>query len=327
MSVYDVALAYEEELFSSCLRQLCGEYSLSFFLVELLWVREFLDKLIRGEIKVGVLIDMASDPYDPADIYYRLAREVKAAGGHVVDDPDLTPTATHKGKLHKILVDNGVPVPETIIIGREALPTFRLTDEAKSRIGVPFVVKPGWGSGGQGVILNAISETDILKSAQQAPHSDRFMLQRRLVPKVLDNRPGWFRVFHVFGEIIPCWWHPATGAYEMVSPLQRHQFRLQPIEGIVHRIAQLSRMEYFSTEIALTEEGRFVAVDYLNDECDMHAKSYWPSGVPDEIVRRVALLMVQKAVAVVHKRPFRDELVERDKDWQEQKRRRRAAIH
>jgi hypothetical protein len=113
----------------------------------------------------------------------------------------------------------------------------------------------------------------------------------------------------------------------MVSPLQRHQFRLQPIEGIVHRIAQLSRMEFFSTEVALTEEGRFVAVDYLNDECDMHAKSYWPSGVPDEIVRRVALLMVQKAVAVVHKRPFKDELVERDKDWQEQKRRKRAAIH
>jgi hypothetical protein len=59
----------------------------------------------------------------------------------------------------------------------------------------------------------------------------------------------------------------------------------------------------------------------------MHAKSYWPSGVPDEIVRRVALLMVQKAVAVIHKRPFKDELVERDKDWQEQKRRKRAAIH
>jgi len=142
------------------------------------------------------------------------------------------------------------------------------------------------------------------------------MLQRLLVPKSLDGRPAWFRVFHIFDEIISCWWHPMTGQYEMVSPLQRRHFGLQRLEQIVHKIAQISGMEFFSTEIALLEDGQFVAVDYLNDECDMHPKSYWPSGVPDELVRHVALLMVHKARSVIHKHPLENELVERDIAWQ-----------
>jgi hypothetical protein len=75
-------------------------------------------------------------------------------------------------------------------------------------------------------------------------------------------------------------------------------------------------MEFFSTEIALTNGGRFVAVDYLNDECDLHAKSYWPDGPPDELVRRAAMLMVNRAIAVLHKHAFENELVERDRGWQ-----------
>jgi hypothetical protein len=166
------------------------------------------------------------------------------------------------------------------------------------------------------VVLNACSERDLLKSAEESPNSDTFLVQRKLVPAALDGKPGWFRVFYVCGEIIPCWWHPTTGDYEMVSPLQRHRFGLVALERIVRKIAQLAGIEFFSTEIAFTAGGDFVAVDYLNDECDTHPKSYWPSGVPDELVRRVAWLMVQRAVSTLHKHPFENELIERDQDWQ-----------
>ena len=316
MTIYDVALANPEEFFSHRIRELCRANNLSFFLVEPVWVAEFLNKLAAGDVGVGVLIDMASDPYDPTSLYYRVAREVKASGGHVIDDPDRSPLTTHKGKFHAVLVKNGIAVPETIIINRKEIPDFRISDDFKKRIGIPFVAKPGWGAGARGVVVNATSEADIAKSAERAPQSDSFLLQRLVRPKTLDGRPAWFRIFHVCGEIIPCWWHPATGDYEMVSPLQRRHFGLLPIEQIVHKIAQLSGMEFFSSEIALTEDGHFVAVDYLNDECDLHPKSYWPSGPPDEVVRRAAWLMVQKAISVIHKHPFENELMERDRDGQ-----------
>ena len=323
MSVYDVALADREGFFSARVRELCGFQNLSFFLVEPVWLREFLEKLQRGQIGVGVLIDMASDPYDRSDLYYRLAKEVKANGGHVIDDPDRSPLATHKSKFHQVLLQNHVPVPDTIFVERKDLPTFRVSDEIRARLGVPFVVKPGWGFGGRGVELNATSEADVVRSAERRPESDTFMLQKKLKPKTLEGRTAWFRIFHVCGEYITCWWQPGTGDYGMVSPLERHRYGLLGLEKIVFKIAQLSKMEFFSTEIAMLEDGQFVAVDYLNDECDTHPKSYWPSGVPDEVVRRIAWLFVQKAVSVVHKHPFENELVERDRDWQDSHKKRK----
>ncbi len=316
MTIYDVALANREEFFSHRVRELCGTNNLSFFLVEPVWVQEFLNKLSAGDISVGVLLDMASDPYDSSNLYYRLAREVKASGGHVIDDPDRSPITTHKGRFHGVLVKNGVAVPETVIISRQEIPSFRISDDFRKRIGVPFVVKPGWGAGGRGVNVNATSEADIVASSERMPQSDSFLLQKVIVPKTLDGHPAWFRVFHICGEIIPCWWHPTSGDYEMVSPLQRRHYGLLPIEQVVHKIAQLSGMEFFSSEIALAEDGHFVAVDYLNDECDLHAKSYWPSGPPDELVRRAAWLMVQKAISIIRKHPFENELMERDNEWQ-----------
>ncbi len=312
--IYDIALADEQGFFAHRVRELCGANNLTFFLVEPLWVEGFLDKLKCGDISVGVLIDMISDP-NPTNLYYRLAREVKASGGHVIDDPDRSPLTTDKAKFHDVLLKNNIPVPETILVHRDNLSTFHLSEEEKTRLGMPFVVKPGSGYGRRGVNLNACTEADILKSAEQAPQSEYILLQKRVTPRTLDGRPAWLRIYYACGEIIPCWWHPSTGDYFMVSPLQRHAYNIMMPEQMVYKIAQLSHMEFFSTEICITQEGKFVVVDYLNDECDTQPKSYWPSGPPDEVVRRIAWLMVNKAISTIHKHPFANDLMQRDRDW------------
>lgn len=316
---YDVALATGHDYFSSRVQALCGQFDLSFFLIEPLWVTEFVRKLQAGEIKVRVLIDMVSDAYLPDDIYFTLAQEVKKAGGYVIDDPDAGAIMGHKAKFHQMLVAQAIPVPETVIVERSALSTFRLTDAILAQVGVPFVVKPAWGYGRQGVILEGCSEDDLHRSAAATPHSDAFLLQRKIVPTSLAGQVGWFRMFHVFGEVIPCWWHPTTGNYQLVTPLEERRFKLRPLIKITRDIAHVSKIHFFSSEIALTDEGRFFVIDYLNTECDMHTKSFWPSGVPDELARHVAWVLVDHAMTITKRRrgPFDDELEKRDADWLE----------
>jgi len=41
--------------------------------------------------------------------------------------------------------------------------------------------------------------------------------------------------------------------------------------------------DFFSTEIALAKDGRYVVVDYVNDPCDMRPQSKHFDGVPDTI--------------------------------------------
>jgi len=320
---YDIALSFTQEFFSSRVRELCGQFDLSFFLVEPIWAYDFVRKLQEDEVRVRVLIDMGSDAFEPDNLYFLLAQEVKRTGGYVINDPDYAKVAAHKGLVHEMLVQGGVPVPETVIVKRSELERFRLTDEIKAYVGMPFVVKPGWGGGALGVILDGHSEADLLKSAKMAAGSDSFLIQRRLYPKTLEGHIGWFRGIHIFGQVIPCWWEPPANQYQVITPLQERLYKLRPITKIVKDIGRVTKTKFFSTEVALNRDDKFLAVDYVNTGPDMHPKSFWPTGVPDEVVRHVAWSLVDHAMSLIQRKraPFVEELEKKDVDWGERRKR------
>ena len=147
------------------------------------------------------------------------------------------------------IVLSSIPVPETIIVPRSEIKGFQITREIRDQVGVPFVVKPAWGDSGVGVILDADSEHDLEDSAEQAPLSDAFLIQQRMRMQPLGGRMGWFRLYHICREVTPCWWDPVTHEYQLVSPTQIRQFRLQPLRRIMRNIASVSKMKKFSSEI------------------------------------------------------------------------------
>ena len=109
-----------------------------------------------------------------------------------MDDPDVTSVVAHKALFHQIMLENHILVPETVIVSRKELKKFQITDEIKTQVGVPFVVKPAWGDSSLGVIVDGETTEDVLLSAEQAPNSDAFLIQRQLKPKRLGNHIGWF---------------------------------------------------------------------------------------------------------------------------------------
>ena len=324
---YDIVLSSpfsNYDFFAHKMRELCGQMDLSFFLADDVWVHEFLAKLRAGDIGVRAMLDLTANQTDPTDVYTQLAYEVKRQKGVVIDDPELTAFAAHKGNLHNLLVDNNIPVPETVIVPRNEIETFQMTREIRERVGVPFVVKPAWGDSGVGVIMDAYSERDLVVSAEQAPNSDAFLIQQQMKMKPLGGRMGWFRLYHICREVIPCWWDPVTHEYQMVSPTQIRRFRLHPLRRIMRNIASVSRMKKFSSEICLHEDGLFYVVDYVNADPDMNPRSFYANGVPDEIVRHIVWLLFYEAMQVAKRRHgfFDDELEasEASENWLERRR-------
>ena len=59
------------------------------------------------------------------------------------------------------------------------------------------------------------------------------------------------------------------------------------------RIASICKLDWFSTEIALTDE--FIVVDYVNDEIDTRVQSTAMDGVPDDIIESIAKQLVKIA--------------------------------
>lgn len=312
------------DFFVHKMEELCGQMTLSFFAVNDVWVKEFLQKVKSGDVSVRVLLDLTANQTIADDPYTQLAREVMSRGGYVIDDPDKTIESAHKGRFHKKMVKAGIPVPETIIVDRADLKTFQITDEIKRRVGVPFVVKPAWGDSGVGVQLNGTSEDALFRSAEEAPNSDAFLIQQRVQMADLGRHKGWFRMFYICSTVIACWWDPVSHEYHLVTPSQIKKYKLNPLRLIMRAIAKLSGMKKFSAEICLDGAGKFYSVDSVNADPDMNPRSFYENGVPDEIVRHIVWLLFMEGLRTVNRgRGYFDEELsasEAGADWLEQRR-------
>ena len=120
-----------------------------------------------------------------------------------------------------------------------------------------------------------------------------YLLQRRVVPQQIEGWPAYFRVYFVFGSVWCSWWNCYNDHYRLVAPDEFDALKIRPLEDIIRRIAALTGMTFFSSEIALTETGEFVVIDYVNDQCHMLSQSTAPqNGVPDGLVAAIAISLV-----------------------------------
>jgi hypothetical protein len=99
---------------------------------------------------------------------------------------------------------------------------------------------------------------------------------------------AWFRVIYCAGKVYPCWWDNDTHIYTHVTFNEEACYNLGSLRSITSSIANLCGLTLFSTEIAVTSDGRFVVVDYVNDPIDLRLQSKAFDGVPDDIVEDIA---------------------------------------
>ena len=303
--IYDLVMTHQldaDDFFIHRVQEHCANAGLNFFLIEPLWAESFLQNLLTGRVWTRVLLNMHSEHHLPDELYHRLVRAAAERNVRVIDPPDVALAAFDKAKLHPRLIGAGIDVPFTVIVPREQVAGFQLTPEDLLALGSPFVIKPSMGYGRRGVILEATTEKDLFRSVA-AMNNGHYLLQKRIVPRLLGDRPGYFRVYFVFGSVWACWWNCFNDHYAELSEADKEAFGLHRLEEIVRRIAVVSGMNFFSSEIAVTESNEFVVIDYINDQCHLLTQSASPhTGVPDALVARIARRLVEAAGGIVGER-------------------------
>jgi hypothetical protein len=288
-----------DDFFIHQVQRHCAEWGLNFFLIEPTWVARFYDFYARNEIWAKVLLNMHSEHHLPDDIYHRLVLLAHHKSTKVIDPPDIAQAAFDKAAMHQRLLGNGFNVPYTGIVPQSQAGSFQLSEEQKQLLGNPFVIKPSHGYGRRGVILDAREERDLARSVSAWPNPS-YLLQRKIVPKVLGDHPAYWRVFFVFGDVWVCWWNCFTDKYGPVTTRDRESHGLSRLEEIVRKVAALTSMNFFSSEIAETEAGDLVLIDYVNDQCHMLSQSADPKmGVPDAVVAGIAKRLVEAAAGLI----------------------------
>ncbi|HOG45516.1 MAG TPA: hypothetical protein PLJ35_00280 [Anaerolineae bacterium] len=243
--------------------------------------------LAEGRLRIRRLLDRAVDEQPN---FAPLAPLAAQGGATILNPIERQDRACDKARNHLLCASQGIPVPLTVIVSpfmHDPSPP-----QLPAALGRPFVAKPAGGSGGIGVVLNTMGVEDV-QQARRTFSSDRYLLQQRVLPRALDGRRAWFRVFYVRGHVIPCWWDDVTHVYAPLLPDEEVRHGLAGLRPIVVRAARLVGLDFFTTEIVLGGDGRLVCVDYANAPCDMRLQSAHRDGVPDAVVDRVAGALIE----------------------------------
>ncbi len=291
MTDFDFCLAWNWEYdadFVAILEQACLARGLKFLQVMPANLFSITEALEKNEIAFSAFLDRALEA-DPR--FFPLVRWASEHDVYRINPYDRAVHAMNKATMHLEFITAGIHTPYTIVLPpyekQVELPPLDL-----SPLGDRFTIKPAHGGGGEGVITEATSVGQVHQARLEFP-ADYYLLQAHIVPAWLKGRPAWFRVICCAGDIYPCWWDVNTHVYVPVSAQELEEYGLAPLYSTTQVIAHVSQLDIFSTEIALTAAGLFVAVDYVNDQIDLRLKSKAFDGVPDEIVHSIAERLVE----------------------------------
>jgi hypothetical protein len=280
-------------------------------------VHEAISRLNQGRLTIGFHLDYFALWHVPGDPYARLAEAVQDAGGRPINPPDRSRLFTDKAAAHAELLRQGFGVPETVIV-RPATAERCLTAAERTRLGLAepgarVYVKPANGFGCRGVVQVAGGDDAGLAAARNYDRQDAFLIQRAVsCPRLKCDdgalRPAYWRILYCLGELHAFWWSKeemdhGRPSYYRLTAAERKYYQLQPVLSFVQDLADLSGLEWFSTELCLSEgseasrhrvrgpDGRerpVVAIDYVNDQCDVDVQSRWLGAPPDALVRHLA---------------------------------------
>jgi hypothetical protein len=298
MNTYNLAIAWNWEYdseFIAGIEHECRQLGLTTYRVSNHNLQQTMSELKQCEIMLEAFFDRASDS-DPNFLPFVKLMEEHAT--YLINPYHNVIHAIDKATMHLEFITHGLFVPHTIILPPYNEQMFvSINDDELKFLHTPFVVKPAnTTGGGTGVLLNATKIEDILK-ARQEHRNDKYLVQETIIPKLLDGKRAWFRVYYAFGEIIPCWWDDQTHRYDELTQHQVMRYGLSNLKEIVAIIQNICRLDFFSSEIVLNDDGKFVVVDYVNEVCDMRMQSMYENGAPDAIVHQIEKLLARHVKA------------------------------
>jgi hypothetical protein len=287
---YDLCLPWYweyDDVFAGMVERACIEQGVSLWQIRPDNLLASITALYKGVTTFKTLLHRGQGEatFDPIP---RWAREFNARR---INPAELSAWSEDKATMHLELIQSGLHTPYTILLApfleQPVIPQIDLAP-----LGDHFVIKPSNEGGGEGVILGATSMDEILHARMKFPEQ-KYLIQAHVTPRIIGDKPAWFRVFYANGETYPSWWDTETHIYTTIGDEEYIRYELGKLGEVTQRIASICRLDWFSTEIALADE--FIVVDYVNDEIDTRVKSQAMDGVPDEIMNDITKQLVKIA--------------------------------
>lgn len=295
MEHFDLGIAFVweyDEDFINLIEERLHQSDISTYRINYYNLYETAEKIYNRKLGFSFYLDRASDVDED---FEQMGKIISRRKTEILNPYKKVNHAIDKASMHLEFMTHGIIVPYSIIIPPHSeKEDILLSVEDLTILGRPFIIKPcNTTGGGIGVVTGAETLWEVLEE-RMTNTDDKYLLQEKIFPSIIEGRRAWFRCFYAFGKAIPVWWDDLTHLYEELTQEQINNFALKKLSRITQSIAKITGLDFFSTEIVLTDKQQFVVIDYVNDQCDMRMKSKHIDGVPDAVVIQIVEALRKK---------------------------------
>ena len=239
-------------------------------------------------------LDRASDVDENFNIITDL---LKKTNTYLINPMDIADIVVNKANMLPRIIQAGLKTPRTFLIPpHDKYNEITLSDADLDEIGRPFIIKPCYYTGGgDGVVTDATSLQQIIEVRKIHP-DDNYLVQEKIYPASVNGKRAWFRIIWAFGDILISQWDDLDHTYSDLAEYLPEENILNEMKLIVRKIAELCQLDYFSTEVAMTEKNELFVIDYVNDQIDMRLKANHADGVPERIVDKFIRSMIEHII-------------------------------
>lgn len=293
LKTYNLALSvnwiYDWD-FINAIEKVSHEQGLSTFVIHDDNLEETLIRINNDLLFFNFLFDRASDS---SSEFLKFQNILKSKNTKIIDSYEKLKWVSDKATMHLEFINNGIETPYTFIIPPyDSYENIYIPEEELIKMGNPFIVKPANTTGGGiGVFDNAKNLNDILETRKKFK-KDKYLVQQKIYPVEKDGKYFWFRCFYTFGYIQCTWWNNITKKYQLLENIEVSKYKLEKLSEIVEAIYRIININFFSTEIALDKNNKFIVIDYVNELCDMRFQSKHYDGIPDIIINNITKYLV-----------------------------------
>ncbi len=288
MENFDLGLAFVWEFdddFIALTENAMHEAGFTTYLIQEHNIKKVKEEVRNKKLSFNFYLDRA---WDVDEEFEELGRMLTRRKTRIFNAYSKVTHAIDKASMHLEFITAGLHVPYSIIIPPHSVKEdIYISLEDLALLGRPFIIKPcNTTGGGVGVVTGAESLKDIV-AERMTNTDDKYIIQQKIYPSMLDGKRAWFRCFWAFGKAIPVWWDDQTHIYDILTADEIKKFGLQKLSKITKNIAGLIGLDFFSTEIVHTEDDLFVVIDYVNDQCDMRFFPRHHDGVPYPVASEI----------------------------------------
>jgi glutathione synthase/RimK-type ligase-like ATP-grasp enzyme len=292
MKTYDVGIGWSnavEQEFVKRIKKSLRKAGHSYHEITFINLRDAVADIEAEKVHYKFFIDRSSIDNSA---YLHISSVLKGRGTRVLNDPDVLIHYLSKVHLHTLYTKARLPTVPITVLNPQRTSKAECKEVVK-RVGVPFVLKPSFGGGGEGVKINARNENDIRDFFDENP-ADECIVQKYITPKVLLHRPAWFRPIFVCGEIIPLWWGPKNHFYQEFGKSAEEKTIATHLYKSVEHSARITGLSLFSAEIIVNEKGEYQFIDLANYPIDLNTQENVPDGLPESVLDKVVQSIVRE---------------------------------